>query len=99
MWDAVRRAGQVTTFNPAIPLRDYEPESSPLGDRVLEVPADQVVAWTSYAGSIDAAIDQASRNPRVKLIHVDLGNGLRWWHSRLFLVAALAADYTRVEAL
>ena len=34
-----------------------------------------------------------------KLVQIDLRNDAYWWSTRLFLVAALAQDYTDVEAL
>lgn len=34
-----------------------------------------------------------------QLVDIDLGNGLSWWSTRLYLLAALASDYTQVEQL
>ena len=33
------------------------------------------------------------------LLRVDLGDGERWWSTRIFLLAALAADYTSMRSL
>lgn len=48
---------------------------------------------------IVGSIRRAAADPLTRLIHVDLGDGREWWHTRLYLVAALAEDYARIEAL
>lgn len=81
-------------FNEPIDLGAYQPRSSDLGDQVraMLVPA-------SYVPDITDSIRRAAADPLTKLVHIDLGDGHQWWHTRLFLVAALAEDYARIESL
>ena len=52
----------------------------------------------SSAGGLSRPMQELVRTGS-KLLKIDLRNGKYWWPTRLFLVAALAQDYTEVEAL
>ncbi len=86
-------------FNDPIDLGAYQPPTSDLGDRLQEIGDVGLFLQTSYVPDITSSIRRAIADSKTKLIHVDLGNGHRWWHTRLFLVAALAEDYARIGAL
>lgn len=45
------------------------------------------------------AINQAIVQPEQELLNVNLRDGRYWWSTRLFLLAALAEDYSRVQQL
>jgi hypothetical protein len=48
----------------------------------------------------DEMIEQGKRliDPSVELVEVNLGDGSDWWSTRLFLMAALAEDWSGVRA-
>jgi hypothetical protein len=81
-------------FNESIDLGAYQPRASDLGDEV-----NSMAVPSSYVPDIVGSIRRAAADPLTKLIHVDLGDGHQWWHTRLYLVAALAEDYARIETL
>jgi hypothetical protein len=55
---------------------------------------DSSSAGTGLSGPMQQLAGQGS-----KLLQIDLRNNKYWWPTRLFLVAALAQDYTQVEAV
>ena len=57
-----------------------------------------VVYSSSSSPGLSGPMQELARK-RSKLLQIDLRNDDYWWPSRLFLVAALAQDYTDVEAL
>lgn len=62
----------------------------------------QTSVETSAAGSEGEDLSGPLREVREKgskVLHIDLKNEKYWWSTRIFLVAALAEDYTDVEAL
>ena len=79
------------TFNPTIIVSEYRVQSSPL--------ADLIKLTGSPVPEISDAIRQASAVGRSPILEVDLGDGHQWWHTRLYLLAALAEDYTKIAAI
>ena len=57
-----------------------------------------VVDSSSSAPGLSSPMEELVRK-KSKLLQIDLRNDAYWWPTRLFLVAALAQDYTDVEAL
>jgi hypothetical protein len=57
-----------------------------------------VVDSSSSSPGLSGPMDELVRK-KSKLVQIDLRNNAYWWPTRLFLVAALAQDYTDVEAL
>jgi hypothetical protein len=57
-----------------------------------------VVDSSSSSPGLSRPMDELVRR-KSKLVQIDLRNDAYWWPTRLFLVAALAQDYTDVEAL
>jgi hypothetical protein len=57
-----------------------------------------VVDSSSSAPGLSGPMEELVRK-KSKLLQIDLRNDAYWWPTRLFLVAALAQDYTDVEAL
>jgi len=54
----------------------------------------------SYLGAILPRIQAAiQQEEAVELLKVDLGDGNLWWSTRLYLLAALAEDYTRIRGI
>jgi hypothetical protein len=59
------------------------------GVQSYDVPDSRVVVINDAISNIRTA----------QLVDIDLENGLSWWSTRLYLLAALASDYTQVEQL
>lgn len=59
--------------------------------RIHEAPGSDFGALTSPFGSL--------MEQRSKLLRINMRDNRYWWSTRIFLVAALAEDYTDVEAL
>ena len=49
--------------------------------------------------SVRVIVDAINNIRTAQLVDIDIENGLSWWSTRLYLLAALAFDYTRVEQL
>jgi TIR domain-containing protein len=45
----------------------------------------------------DRILESIAHPDRDLLLRVNLGNGTAWWSTRVFLLAALASDYTRIQ--
>jgi hypothetical protein len=56
-------------------------------------------AGASYEPVMTENIAKAIREEGLELLLVDLEKGPRWWSTRLFLLAALAEEYTTVQQL
>jgi hypothetical protein len=69
----------------------------PLDEEVQAL--DALSVDTSSASDIAFTIRQTVADTKPRAVHLDLQAGHSWWHTRLYLVAALAEDYERVGAL
>ena len=71
-----------------------------IGVPSFDVPDSSASVIGDAISNIRTAIGDAISNIRTaQLVDIDLENGLSWWSTRLYLLAALASDYTQVEQL
>jgi hypothetical protein len=90
LWEHLKgfKVGQVEiTLNEVAPTVDVELASAMQDLRGSETPA--------LAQAISVAADRAD----LKLVEVNLRSKPYWWSTRLFLLAALVEEYTRIERL
>ena len=55
--------------------------------------------YGDHLSTVAEQINQAIVRPEQELLSVNLRNGQYWWSTRLFLLAALAEDYSRIQQL
>jgi hypothetical protein len=82
---------------PFIGLDDVTVKSSEIAEQIRD--SNTLPVGSSIVPAIIATVESAIQDPEVKLVEVDLGDGRRWWHTRLFLLVALAEDYTGIESV
>jgi hypothetical protein len=76
------------------------PSMAPQMDTTPESGAPKQFAFgTSVIPEILSRLRAAVQARTAELLEVDLGEGQNWWSTRLYLVAALAEDYTEVRQI
>jgi hypothetical protein len=95
VWDRISR---VKVFHVEIALSDVSARSSTrLAEEVREIQRQEAgpSMMPEILRRIRQAIDEVGA---IEVLEVDLGTGESWWATRLYLLAALAADYTSIRS-
>jgi hypothetical protein len=101
---AILPAGPLWYRLARVKLWDIEIELASVAVQLPDVPplnsADAIKMGSSYFLMIIGPIQQAMKQgPKARLITLNLNNGPAWWSTRLFLVAALTENFTKVEQI
>jgi hypothetical protein len=94
IWD---RLSRVKVFDVEIALNDVSAErSARLAEEIQEIQRQAMgpSLMPEILKRITEAIDESAG---IKVLEVHLGHGESWWATRLYLLAALAADYTSIQ--